>query len=235
MNSLDQLVSHIPDIEKNLDYHFQNHSLLIQAFVHRSFFYENRSLVGEHNERLEFLGDSILGLIISEYLYLKMPGQTEGDLSHYRSHMVEASNCNFFLQKLGISSYILLGKGERINEGKARENISADLFEAILGAIYLDSNFEIVKAFFLKHFTEMMDKIAETPLRNWKAELQDICQKKHQKPPYYRVIKETGPEHSKIFQVAVFLGDRELGKGTGSSKKEAEQAAAENAMQNFSG
>ena len=230
MNPTETLISHFPTIEDRLGYVFSNKQLLVLAFVHRSFFNEHRDLIDEHNERLEFLGDSVLGLIISDYLYEYLPLHAEGHLSHLRSHLVEASSCVAYVQKLSLAEYVLLGKGERMNDGRGRESILADLFEALIGAIYLDGGLEEAKRFFFRHFYEDVEKALSAPLRNWKAELQDYSQKKHQKPPVYKVLKETGPDHSKIFHVIACIDDQEVGRGEGSSKKQAEQAAAEDAL-----
>lgn len=224
-----------PEIEAKLGYTFTNKNLLALAFIHRSYFNENRDLVPEHNERLEFLGDSVLSLIISDYLYEFLPEQGEGHLSHLRAHLIEASSCMGYVQKLGIGSYVLLGRGERMNDGRGRESILADLFEALIGAIYLDGGLASAKAFFFRHFYPEVENAVQTPLRNWKAELQDYSQKKHQKPPVYKVIKESGPDHSKIFQVIAYIDEQEVGQGHGSSKKQAEQAAAEDALRKLHG
>lgn len=233
INSLDKLVQNYPAIETRLGYAFKNRDLLTLAFVHRSFFNENRSTVKEHNERLEFLGDSVLGLVISDYLYEYLPEHAEGQLSHLRSHLVEAGACASYVQKLDIGEHMLLGKGERMNEGRGRETIYADLFEALMGAIYLDGGLEECKRFFFRHFHDEVESGLKQPLRNWKAELQDYSQKKHQKPPIYKVMKEGGPDHSKIFNVSVFIEHEEIGQGTGSSKKQAEQSAAQNALKSL--
>jgi len=217
-------------VEDKLCYQFKNKKLLGQAFVHRSFYNENRDRISEHNERLEFLGDSVLGLLISDYLFQNLPTQAEGALSQLRAHLVEAGMCARLLTQLDLASYVLLGRGERMNEGRGRETILADLFEAIIGAIYLDGGIEAAKLFFWLHFQEAVEAVMKQPMRNWKAELQDYSQKKYQKPPVYRVEKESGPDHSKIFQVVALLEGEEAGRGAGSSKKEAEQAAAENAL-----
>lgn len=230
VDTLHLLLQRCVDIEKKLGYVFKNKHQLLMAFVHRSFFNEHRDLVPEHNERLEFLGDSVFGLLISDYLYTHLPSHAEGDLSHMRAHLVEAASCVFYVQKLGIEEYVLLGKGERMNGGKGRETILADLFEALVGAIYLDGGMEEVKSFFFAHFKEDVEHALNQPLRNWKAELQDYAQKKYQRPPMYRVAKESGPDHSKIFQVVAFIGDQEVGQGAGSSKKQAEQLAAQDAL-----
>lgn len=230
MNAIEQLLYDLPEVESKLGYKFRDPSLLVLAFTHRSYVNENRS-VPQHNERLEFLGDSVLGLHMSEYLYNHLPKNTpEGDLSYLRSRLVEASSCMAYVQRLQVEKYLLLGKGEKMNEGRGRETILADLFEAIIGAIYLDGGFESTRAFIFNNFKEQIDTIMEMPLRNWKALLQDFCQKKFQQTPSYRLQEETGPDHSKIFKIAVFAGENQLGTGSGSSKKEAQQAAAADAL-----
>ncbi|NNM43204.1 MAG: ribonuclease III [Chlamydiae bacterium] len=233
MNLIDQLLLQCTEIESHLGYVFKDKSLLVLAFTHRSFYNEHRDLSIEHNERLEFLGDSVLGLFVSDFLYRNFPGEPEGQLSHFRSQIIGTSTCASYVQKIGVAKYILLGKGERLNDGRGRESILADLFEALIGAIYMDSSFEVAKEFFKAHFEKEMEKALEEPLKNWKAQLQDFSQKKYQKPPIYKVVKETGPEHSKIFYVTAMIGDEEVGQGIGNSKKQAEQAAAENACKYF--
>jgi ribonuclease III len=229
MNTFDNLIKNAATIESKLGYLFKNRSLLALAFVHRSYVNENKA-VAQHNERLEFLGDSILGLIVADHLYRMLPHTPEGELSYLRSRLVEASSCVSYVSKLDLESFILLGKGERLNDGRGRDTILADLFEAIIGAIYLDGGFEITKQFVLSKFSNEFEQILQTPIQNWKALLQDYCQKKHQKAPTYKVINESGPDHSKQFKVIVFLNDIELGHGEGSSKKAAQQSAAENAL-----
>jgi ribonuclease-3 len=233
MNQMKSLVQNIPFIEKTVGYSFKEQSLLVLAFVHRSFANENRT-VTQHNERLEFLGDSVLNILISEYLYRHLPPETsEGELSFLRSRLVEASSCAEYMQSLPIFSYILLGKGERTNDGRGRESILADLFEALIGAIYLDGGIEPAREFLFSKFNQQISLILKTPVRNWKALLQDYSQKKYQCTPSYYVLKESGPDHSKIFEVSVHINQKEISKGIGSSKKEAQQAAAANALSFF--
>lgn len=229
MKTLAQLFQNIPSIEGKIDYVFKDKSLLALAFVHRSYVNENQD-IAQHNERLEFLGDSILGLIISEYLYHILPSTPEGDLSNLRSRLVEAGSCVIYVQKLNLEAYLLLGKGERFNDGRGRETILADLFEAVIAAIYLDGGLQAAQRFIFTHFHTEIEAILQTPQENWKALLQDYSQKKHQKPPVYKVISESGPDHSKQFKVWVYLNDQEAGEGLGSSKKVAQQAAAEDAV-----
>lgn len=229
MHPIETLLLKAAEIEKKIGYLFNNRELLALAFVHRSFVNEHRE-VNDHNERLEFLGDSVLGLIIAEYLFVELPSTPEGQLSYLRSRLVEASTCVSYVQKLDIEPYLLLGKGEKLNYGRGRITILADLFEAIIGAIYLDGGIEAAKGFLFGNFTEEVKEILDHPLLNWKAILQDWCQKNFGHPPEYQVINETGPDHSKLFQVIVSINQTDLGQGGGASKKEAQQAAAEDAL-----
>lgn len=229
MNQMEFLLQNIPAIETKLGYTFLDRSLLTLAFVHRSFINENR-MVAHHNERLEFLGDAILGMLISDYLYRRLPNNPEGELSYLRSRLVEASSCVHYVQSLHIADYVLLGKGERMNDGRGRESILADLFEAIIGAIYLDGGLEAAKTFLFRNFTGQIDETLKTPERNWKAQLQDYCQKKFQQTPVYQVLQASGPDHNKIFEISVLINGQEMGRGKGASKKEAQQEAAADAL-----
>lgn len=233
MDPLKELLQNTSQIESRLGYTFKDKGLLCLAFVHRSFLNEYRHLINEHNERMEFLGDSVLGLLVAEYLYKYLPSTPEGDLSYLRSRLVEASACVKYVLTLEVDKHILLGKGEKRNDGRGRETILADLFEALICAIYLDGGLEAAKKFFFKNFSKEIDAILKKPVRNWKAALQDFTQKKHQKIPFYKVLSATGPEHSKEFVISVQINDEEIGVGRGNSKKEAEQSAAENALQRF--
>lgn len=230
MEDFENLFRNAPEIEKKLGYSFKNRSYLALAFVHRSFVNENRD-IDAHNERLEFLGDSVLGVIIADYLYRHLPTTPEGDLSYLRSRLVEASSCVHYVSKLNVEKHLLLGKGERMNDGRGRESILSDLFEAIIGAIFLDGGLEAAKDFLFNNFSEDVERILKTPLNNWKAMLQDYCQKIHHNTPIYSVLEESGPDHSKIFRIAVTINGETMGMGVGASKKEAQQNAAAEAFQ----
>lgn len=231
MSSLNQLKKNLSLIEERIGKVFANKDLLSLAFVHRSFVNEHRHLIEEHNERLEFLGDSVLGLAIADTIYRRLPDYQEGKLSQLRSFLVDTSSCAKFLQKLHLSEFILLGKGERMSEGNTKASILADVFEALIAAIYLDAGFEEVCSFIRFHFEEDIEFAIGSPPCNYKAKLQDYSQRKYQKPPLYRVIEESGPDHAKCFLVSVSLNERDVGRGEGSSKKEAEQKAALDALQ----
>lgn len=231
MEHYSNLVESCPEIESKIDYVFQDKPLLALAFVHRSFINENREIIQHHNERLEFLGDSVLGLLVAEYLYKYLPETPEGELSYLRSRLVEASSCFAYIQRLDVAPHLLLGKGERMNDGRGRESILADLFEAIIGAVYLDGGLDAARRFLFKNFSKDMQAILKAPERNWKALLQDYSQKKFQQTPTYHVVHDSGPDHNKVFEIAVVVNEKEWGRGAGQSKKEAQQAAAADAMQ----
>jgi ribonuclease III len=220
-------------VEAKLQLTFQNKALLALAFVHRSFWNENQGVVSDHNERLEFLGDSVLGLLVADYLFAQHPGLDEGSLSTLRSQLVDAPACAAYVQKLGIAPFLLLGKGEQMNRGKGRESILADLFEAVVGALYLDQGLQAVRSFFFSRFKEEVERMVAAPQRNWKAELQDYAQKNYQQTPDYKVVEESGPAHKKRFRISVWINEKKWGEGEGSSKKEGQTEAAKNALLNM--
>ena len=224
------LLSYIPEIEKKLGYNFNDPSLLARAFVHRSFLNENKTFPCEDNERLEFLGDSVLNLVIAEYLFRNIPHMTEGSLSALRAHVVSSHSCIVFIEKLNISEFILVGKGEKMQAGRGRSTILADVFEAILGAIYLDAGLDKTRLFFFHHFEALITDMCLRPKENWKALLQEQIQKTLHLVPQYHVLEESGPDHSRQFLVGVFIGDKQMGTVTGKTKKEAEQEAAKTAL-----
>jgi ribonuclease III len=230
ITSYETLVQKIPEIEALLGYTFINRNHLIGAFIHSSFLNENKQMRLKHNERLEFLGDSVLNLLVSEYLYSTLSDTSEGELSSFRSSIVSAFPCIEFATKLGIQKFILVGKGEMLNTLQGKTSIIADLFEAVLGAIYLDGGLVAVKETFFRHFLQDIQKKIEKPLVNFKASLQEALQKTKNQVPLYKVLDESGPDHNKAFTIGVFVGETLIGKGSGSSKKEAEQKAAFEAL-----
>ncbi|MCI5051928.1 MAG: ribonuclease III [Simkaniaceae bacterium] len=229
LKSISDLVERLDALEAVLDYKFEDRNLLLEACSHCSFSNENRSDLENNNERLEFLGDAVLGMIVSHFLHQNMTDR-EGRLSSLKSSLVDAKACREYVLHLGIDDYLLLGKGERQNEGRGRETLLADFFEAIIGAIFLDGGFVSAEKFFLQHFIDtVLDRIKEPP-RNWKAELQDLTQKHYRCQPSYELIKETGPDHSKLFVIGAYIQEKLVGTGTGNSKKQAEQEAAKCAV-----
>lgn len=222
-------------VEAKLNCTFKDKKLLAQAFTHRSFWNEHQGETQEHNERLEFLGDSVLGLLVAEYLFVHHPDLDEGSLSTLRSQLVDAPACAGYVQKLEIEPFLLLGRGEKMNRGKGRESILADLFEALIGALYLDQGLDAVRTFFFSRFQANAINLVAKPLRNWKAELQDYAQKHYQQTPSYVVIEESGPAHHKLFRIVVSINGEKWGEGVGSSKKEGQTEAAKNALETHQG
>lgn len=222
------------DIEGRLAYSFKDKDLLKAAFTHRSYWNENPE-EGKHNERLEFLGDSLLNMIITDYLYAHLPDENEGVLSHLRAQLVDKQACHEYLQELDCGNFLLVGRGELSQEGKGRFSMQANLFEAIVGAIYLDGGFDQVRQFVLRHFKKIIEKRLLSPEKNWKAELQDFAQKEFRITPTYTLIEESGPPHARHFRMAVWLEERCLAEGQGSSKKEAQAAAAKEAFHLLAG
>lgn len=230
MFSLDDLKEETEKIQKKLGVEFKDRSLLFLAFVHSSYVNENKKLVQEHNERLEFLGDAVLELLISDFLYREFPNVSEGELTLMRSSLVDSAACIHFVQKLGLEQYVLLGKGEKLLE-RGRETILSDLFEALIAAIYLDSGWETAKAFLFDNFAGEIKQILQKPQENFKAELQAYTQKQFSKTPHYKILEESGPDHNKHFIIGVFLAEKKLASGEGSNKKDAEQMAAQKALE----
>jgi ribonuclease III len=213
--------------EKHINIQFKNKGLLQQAFIHRSYINENKGTQLEHNERLEFLGDAVLELAITDYLYRKYPHHNEGDLTAYRSSLVNAHTLSGVALTLGINDYLLLSKGEAKDKGRARQYILADTFEAIVGALYIDQGIDAASAFVGKHLFHLIDDIVAKGL--WidaKSRFQEVAQDKVGVTPAYKTMREEGPDHNKSFTVGVFLNTELVAEGKGTSKQEAEQEAA---------
>jgi len=217
-------------LEKKLGIEFKNKDLLKQAFCHRSYLNENPKIKLENNERLEFLGDAILELIVTEYLYKNYKEQ-EGKLTNWRASLVNSNTLSKLAQELDFNDYILLSKGETRDTGKARQSILANAYEAFLGALYLDQGFDIVKDFIEKYLIKKLPYIIENGLaQDAKSFFQEMSQKRVKITPEYKILEEHGPDHSKDFVVGVFLENELIANGSGSSKQEAEEQAAKNAL-----
>ncbi|NLI88974.1 MAG: ribonuclease III [Epulopiscium sp.] len=212
--------------EANIGYKFTNKKLLIEALTHSSYANEHKKDKVKDNERLEFLGDSVLDLVVSEFLYKKHNNLSEGDLSKLRASIV----CEAFLLKaskqINLGDFILLGKGEEMTGGRERASILADAFEAVIGAVYIDGGLESAKDFINNFIISFMESLSGTIIEDYKTHLQEIIQKDSKKPLTYRVINEEGPDHNKHFEVEVRHDGKVLGVGSGRTKKEAEQKAA---------
>ncbi|MGL6173261.1 MAG: ribonuclease III [Cellulosilyticaceae bacterium] len=224
----------VVELQNIVGYAFKESERLRQAVTHSSFANEHRNMEIKDNERLEFLGDAILDLIISEYLFNKYPNMPEGDLSKIRASIVCEASLAKTAKNINLGEYILLGKGEEMTGGRTRASILADAFEAVTGAIFVDGEFEDVREFLTRTLIKEVDDIAiEDLYTDYKTLLQENIQRESALPIRYEVVEEKGPDHDKNFYVAVLHGENCLGKGVGKSKKEAEQNAAKIAIKNL--
>lgn len=210
---------------------FSDETLLETAFTHTSYANEHRLLKISHNERLEFLGDAVLQLIISEYLYTKYPKRPEGDLSKLRSMIVREESLAGFARDCQFDQFIKLGRGEEKSGGRNRDTILGDLFEAFLGALLLDKGVEAVKNFLYQVMIPKVEAGDFERVTDYKTKLQELLQINGDVEITYQVVSETGPAHAKNFEVAVLINGRKSGQGQGRSKKLAEQEAAKNAFE----
>jgi len=217
--------------EKTIQYKFKNEDLLKQAFVHRSYLNEHRGLRMEHNERLEFLGDAVLELAVTDFLYRKYPEKTEGDLTSFRAALVNTTTLSVIAAGLTMDDFLLLSKGEAKDTGRARQYILANTFESVIGALFLDGGYSAAERFIAEYLFPLTDKMVEERLwQDAKSHLQEKAQEKAGVTPEYSTLKEIGPDHSKRFVVGVFLNEEKISEGEGNSKQEAEQDAAEKAL-----
>lgn len=219
-------VRSLQKLSKKIGIKFSKVEYYNTAFIHSSYKNENQEIL-EDNERLEFLGDSVLGLVAARSLFRKYPKANEGELSRIKSRIVSTPILNSISEKLELSEYLLLGKGEKNSLGKGRRKLSANLFESLVGAIYLDQGFEIAERFILRHLSEFVENPEkEESVRDYKTQLQEYSQKHFKILPIYRTKSESGPDHAKTFQVVVRIRDQWEASGSGVSKKSAEQNAA---------
>lgn len=228
----DERKARLAALEQALSYSFTNVELLNQALTHKSYVHEQREPV-QHNERLEFLGDAVLGLVISDYCYAEFAKLPEGELSKLRASLVNESNLARVARRLALGSYLLVGRGEELTGGRAKASLLADTLEAVLAAIYLDSSLQDAYQVVLRCFgTELSTALSEGH-KDYKSELQEYTQEKFGCVPTYTVVREHGPDHDKVFEVELAIRGRLQGFGTGKSKKEAEQTAARNVFVSF--
>ena len=218
-------------IQKEIDVSFDDLNLLQRSLTHKSHANEKRDLDIKNNERLEFLGDSVLDLVVSEYMFFKYPEHPEGELAKIRSVVVSAPVLAQKANEINLGDYLLLGKGEEMTGGRRRDSILADAFEALVGGIYLDQGLAVVEKFILDLLLSDITRVETGEhIHDYKTLLQEIVQKESNSRPEYNVIKEEGPDHNKKFTVQVNFEDEVVGVGRGSSKKEAQQNAAQDAF-----
>jgi ribonuclease III len=217
-------------LQERTQIHFKNDALLKQAFTHTSYVNEQRGAKLPDNERLEFLGDAVLQLTVSEHLYRIYPNRPEGELTKLRASIVCEPSLVRFAEALDFGQVVLLGKGEELTGGRTRPSLLADAFEAFVGALYLDQGLTIVRQFLEQHLFSHLAVDGEAPRKDYKTELQEKVQQLAMGPLDYRIIEERGPAHDREFVAVVFIGKQRLGQGAGRSKKEAEQRAASVAL-----
>jgi ribonuclease-3 len=219
-------VSNLATLQKKLDYTFKDEGLLRLALTHPSVAHEAASSM-PHNQRLEFLGDAVLGLVLTHELYEKFGDLSEGPLTKARAQLVNRRTLAEQAQRLGLGQHLILSHGETSSGGRERESNLADAFEALLAAIFLDGGYEPAREFILHHFRKGFGNLSEVPsLDNPKGELQEALQEECTEPPRYELKAVTGPDHDRLFECAVYHAGRELGRGRGKSKKAAESDAA---------
>jgi ribonuclease-3 len=217
--------------EKRIGHAFRDARLLETAFTHRSYLNENRAPSREHNERLEFLGDAVLELAVTEFLFAKYPDKPEGDLTAYRAALVNTVSISDAATKLDMNEYLLLSRGESRDTGRARSIILANAFEALIGALYLDQGYVTAKDFIGKQLFHKTDEVVEKRLwQDAKSRLQELAQEKTGVTPTYELAGQTGPDHDKRFTIAVIIAGERAALGEGRSKQEAEQDAAQKAL-----
>ncbi|MEW6086903.1 MAG: ribonuclease III [bacterium] len=229
MNLGKERVKDLQGLAKKLKIKINNLHIFNQALIHSSYAHEQKDNTG-YNEKLEFLGDAVLNLVTSEYLYQKFPQANEGNLSKLRARIVSEPVLSKNARQLNIGRYLLLGRGEESTGGRDRDSILANTFEAIIGAVYLDSGLEEAYKFIIAH---MEAEMFSSNIADYKSQLQEYTQVKLKKIPIYRIVDEIGPEHEKIFDVELLIDNIVCGRGRGKSKKQAEQLAAQMALEKF--
>jgi ribonuclease III len=220
------------------NYRFTNQSVLIEALTHKSYVNERRDSGQKHNERLEFLGDAVLSLIVSEYLARRYPELSEGALSKLKAKLVSEAPLANAARRLDLGARLKLGRGEELSNGRDKASLLADALEAVIAAVYLDGGFEASRNFTIEALTDELRHIdvlqEQSGGDDYKTRFQEWCQKRYESLPRYVIVRETGPDHQKVFEVEVQVNDRVLGIGRGHSKKEAEQEAAQRALERLS-
>lgn len=221
----------ISELEKRLDYYFRDKKLLIEALTHKSFYHENPDKAEAYNERLEFLGDSVLGFVIVEYLFLLKEKLPESIMAKTKSYIVKEAMLSDIAKNISLGKYLRLGKGEEATGGRTKKSLLADAIEAIFGAVYIDSNYESAKKLILRFLKDKIDYIISSgEFHDFKTELQEKTQLIFNTIPEYKIVKQEGKEHNKFFTVEVYISGEKFGEGFGKSKKEAEANAAKIAL-----
>lgn len=222
----------ISHLENSLGYCFKDKKIFLEALTHKSFFHENPDKADAYNERLEFLGDSVLGFVVVEYLFLSDYKLTESVMAKTKSYLVKESVLSEIANTIFLGKYLRLGKGEEVTGGRTKRSLLADAVEALLGAVYIDGGYEKARSLIIRLFREKIDTIMRSgEFHDFKTELQEKTQLLFNTIPEYKIIRQEGAEHKKLFTIEVYIEGERYGDGTGKSKKEAETLAAKEALQ----
>lgn len=230
--------SELDQLQEKLSYRFKQADLLRQAITHKSYLHENRDQVQQENERLEFLGDAVLDLVVAELLIKRFPEATEGELSKAKAKLVSEPMLSQIARQIEMGRFVLLGKGEELTQGREKASILADTLEAVIAALYLDGGLSVAESFVARCFERPIRDLAEPrgaeslmrPYFDYKTSLQELCQKEFETLPAYELLRESGPDHEKLFEVQLSIAGRIISQGVGRTKKEAEQQAAKEAL-----
>lgn len=235
MNLDKEYLQALTELQEAIGFQFYNIGFLLEAMAHRSYLNENPEAGFKSNERLEFLGDSIIGFIVAETLFQEFPLLSEGEMTRLRSHIVSQEGLSSIARRMNLGKYLLLSKGESLTGGRDRDSNLARTCESLIGAIFLDKGLPAVKDFLLDKITmeEIFDLMTSESF-DFKSKLQEYTQAKYQLTPTYEIAKEEGPSHDKTFAIQVKVGEKIVGRGQGKSKKKAEEKAAKNALRNLS-
>lgn len=218
-------------LEELLDVAFTDKNILRSAITHRSYLNEHRDATQEHNERLEFLGDAVLELVVTDFLFKKYPDKPEGELTAIRAALVNTTSLSAAADEIGLNEYLLMSKGEAKDTGRARQYILANAFEACIGAIYMDRGYDVAEQFIARQLFARTDEIVAKRLwQDPKSRFQELAQERTSVTPTYELLSQEGPDHDRVFTVGVFLNSDKVAEGSGRSKQEAEQSAAEHAI-----
>lgn len=222
------------EVEEKIGIEFDNELLLKTACTHRSYLNEHRSTVKEHNERLEFLGDAVLELVVTDFLFNRYNTEPEGVLTSWRAALVKTESLAELADSKGLGQYLLMSRGEAKSGGRTRMALLANMVEAIIGAIYLDKGYSLAEKFINKNISPKLEGIIKTGAHiDAKSHFQEIAQEREGVTPHYEVIAESGPDHDKTFEMAVYINKKLWGKGTGNSKQSAQQSAAHSALKKY--
>ena len=226
------LQTELMQLQKILKVSFKDTNVLLTAITHRSYLNEHKEATWDHNERLEFLGDAVLELVVTDFLFAEYPEKPEGELTAIRAALVNTVSLSAASEKLGVNQFLLMSKGEAKDVGRARQYILANVFEACIGAIYIDQGYDMAKQFIAERLFPKTEEIVRKKLwQDAKSRFQELSQEHASVTPTYETVAQTGPDHDRVFTVGVFLRKEKIAEGIGRSKQEAEQQAAERAIE----